>query len=73
MIAERACRKEAQMTMTFAELLARVPDKVALEERAAIIQFESGEIMTREAAEKEAVKQWLEGKPQPKKQQKMFQ
>ena len=57
--------------MTFAELLARVSDPEALKERAAIIQFESGEIMTREAAEAAAVRQWIE-EHAPRKQAKMF-
>lgn len=57
--------------MTFKELLAKVDDPEALEERAAIIQFESGEIMTRDAAEKEAVRQWVEANS-PKKQGRIF-
>ena len=57
--------------MTFKELLAKVDDREALEERAAILQFESGEIMTREAAEAAAVRQWVE-EHAPKKQGRIF-
>jgi len=58
--------------MTFAELLTRVPDPHALEERAAIIQFDSGgPPEDREGAEVEAVRQWDEAN-RPKKQAKMF-
>jgi hypothetical protein len=58
--------------MTFAELLTRIPDPHALEERAAIIQFDSGgPPEDREGAEVEAVRQWVEAN-RPKKQAKMF-
>ena len=61
--------------MTFEELKARVADPEALEERAAIIEFCSGDPKpSRWQAECAAVKQWLEAEREkkPKTQTKMF-
>ncbi|AMV20454.1 hypothetical protein [Planctomyces sp. SH-PL14] len=61
--------------MTFEGLKARIPDPDALEERAAIIEFESGEPKpSRWQAECAAVRQWLEAEREkkPKTQAKMF-
>jgi hypothetical protein len=61
--------------MTFEELKTRVPDPEALEERAAIIEFEStpkdGPKPSRMQAEVAAVLQWLEAERE-KKQGRMF-
>jgi len=61
--------------VTFEELKARVADPDALEERAAIIEFESGDPKpSRMQAEVAAVRQWLESERQkkPKTQGRMF-
>jgi hypothetical protein len=66
--------------MTFKELLQIVPDPQALEERAAIIQFDSlpdtpgrEPPMTQAEAEAECVRQWLAANPQKKTQSKLFE